>query len=120
MNSSDPAIVGVIIVLILLSAFFSSAETALTTVNKIKIMTLAEEGNRRASTLLKVIENPGKMLGAILIGNNIVNLFASSLTTTLALHIFNSIGVSICTGILTLVILIFGEISPKTLAALSI
>ena len=117
MNSSDPAIVGVIIVFILLSAFFSSAETALTTVNKIKIMTLAEEGNRRASTLLKVIENPGKMLGAILIGNNIVNLFASSLTTTLALHIFNSIGVSICTGILTLVILIFGEISPKTLAA---
>ena len=117
MNSSDPAIVGVIIVLILLSAFFSSAETALTTVNKIKIMTLAEEGNRRASTLLKVIENPGKMLGAILIGNNIVNLFASSLTTTLALHIFNSIGVSVCTGILTLVILIFGEISPKTLAS---
>ena len=108
MNSSDPAILGVIILLILLSAFFSSAETALTTVNKIKIMTLADDGNRRAKTLLKVIENPGKMLGAILIGNNIVNLFASSLTTTLALRIFNSIGVSICTGLLTLVILIFG------------
>lgn len=119
MNSSDPAIFGVIILLILLSAFFSSAETALTTVNKIKIMTLADDGNRRAKTLLKVIENPGKMLGAILIGNNIVNLFASSLTTTLALRIFNSIGVSICTGLLTLVILIFGEISPKTLASAS-
>ena len=119
MNSSDPAILGVIILLILLSAFFSSAETALTTVNKIKIMTLADDGNRRAKTLLKVIENPGKMLGAILIGNNIVNLFASSLTTTLALRIFNSIGVSICTGLLTLVILIFGEISPKTLASAS-
>lgn len=117
LNSSDPAILCLILVLILLSCFFSSAETALTTVNKIKIMTLAEEGNRRACTLLKVIENPGKMLGAILIGNNIVNLFASSLTTTLALHYFNSIGVSICTGILTLIILIFGEISPKTLAS---
>ena len=69
MNSSDPAILGVIIVLILLSAFFSSAETALTTVNKIKIMTLAEEGNKRASTLLKVIDNPGKMLGAFSMGS---------------------------------------------------
>ena len=119
MNSSDPAILGVIILLILLSAFFSSAETALTTVNKIKIMTLADDGNRRAKTLLKVIENPGKMLGAILIGNNIVNLSASSVATTFALRIFNSIGVSVCTGLLTLVILIFGEISPKTLASAS-
>lgn len=117
MNSSDPVILGIIVVLLLLSAFFSSAETSITTVNKIRIMTLAEEGNRRAQKLLKVTANPGKMLGAILIGNNIVNLSASSLMTTVAMHMFGSVGISVCTGLLTLAILIFGEISPKTLAS---
>ena len=117
MSSGDAGQIGVIIILIMLSAFFSSAETALTTVNRIKILSMADEGNRRARTLLLVIDDPGRMLGAILIGNNIVNLFASSLTTKLAMSIFGNIGISICTGILTLVILIFGEISPKTLAA---
>lgn len=117
MNSGDAGLLGVIIVLVLLSSFFSSAETALTTVNKIKLQTLADEGNRRARKLLRITENPGKMLSAILIGNNIVNLVAASLTTTLAGRLFGNVGISICTGLLTLVILIFGEISPKTLAS---
>lgn len=116
MTSSEAVQLGIIVVLIMLSAFFSSAETALTTVNKIKMKSLADSGSKRAATLLTVTENPGKMLSAILIGNNIVNITASSLTTTLTMSLFGSVGVSIGTGVLTLVILIFGEISPKTLA----
>lgn len=117
MNSNEAVQLGIIIFLLILSAFFSSAETALTTINKIKILSLAEEGNRKAKRVLEITEDPGKMLGAILIGNNIVNIFASSLTTTLALELFGNVGVSICTGVLTLLVLIFGEISPKTLAS---
>ena len=74
-----------LIILVLLSAFFSSAETSLTTVNRVRLKTLAEEGNRRAKTALEVLDKYGKMLSAILIGNNIVNLSASALATTLAI-----------------------------------
>ena len=109
----------ILIVLLFLSAFFSSAETALTTVNKIKLKTMVDEGNKRAALALKVSERPKKMLSAILIGNNIVNLSASSLATTLAIDIFGSVGAGIATGILTLLILIFGEITPKSLATLN-
>lgn len=107
-----------IIILVILSAFFSSAETALTTVNHIRIKNLAEEGDERASKVLKVIEDSGKMLSAILIGNNIVNLSASALTTAFALKLWGNVGISVATGVLTLVVLIFGEISPKTMATI--
>lgn len=103
-----------LLILVGLSAFFSSAETALSTVNKVKLKALAQEGNRRAKTALEVLDKYGKMLSAILIGNNIVNLSASSLATTLAIRI--SLPVGIATGILTVVILIFGEITPKNMA----
>lgn len=105
-------------ILLVLSAFFSSAETALTTVNKVKIRSMAEEGNSRAALVLKVTEESNKMLSAILIGNNLVNLSASSLATTLAIRLLGSAGAGIATGILTFLILIFGEISPKTMATL--
>lgn len=107
-----------ILFLILLSAFFSSAETALTTVNKHRLRALAEEGNRNAQRVLKLIENPAKMLSAILIGNNIVNISASALATTLTTNVFGSKFVGVSTGILTLVVLLFGEITPKSLATL--
>lgn len=107
-----------IIILVILSAFFSSAETALTTVNHIRIKNLAEEGDKRASKVLKVIEDSGKMLSAILIGNNIVNLSASALTTAFALKLWGNVGISVATGVLTLDVLIFGEISPKTMATI--
>ena len=109
----------VLVLLLALSAFFSSAETALTTVNKIKLKTMADDGDKRAVRVLNVVERPKKMLSAILIGNNIVNLSASSLATTLAIDIFGSVGAGIATGILTLLILIFGEITPKSLATLN-
>ena len=108
----------VLLLLLMLSAFFSSAETALTTVSSVRIKTLAEEGNKKAKTVEKVISDPQKMLSAILIGNNIVNLSASSLATTLAVHLLGSYGAGIATGILTFLILIFGEITPKTMANL--
>lgn len=107
-----------VIVLLCLSAFFSSAETALTTVNKMRVRTLAEAGSRQAVTLTKVIENPSKMLSTILVGNNIVNLSASSLMTTLTMQMFGSKAVGLATGVLTLLILVFGEITPKTLSTL--
>lgn len=101
-------------ILIALSAFFSSAETAMTTVNKIKVRTLADNGDKRARTLQKVHEQWPKMLSAILIGNNIVNIAASALATTIAMRI--NINVGVMTMILTLVVLIFGEITPKNAA----
>lgn len=125
----DPSILAqlaALVILLLLSAYFSSAETALTTANIHKIRALADQGDRRARRLLKLRDNTAKMLSAILIGNNIVNLSASSLTTTLAMELAarNHLGVStgtfigIATGILTLLVLVFGEITPKTMATI--
>lgn len=108
----------VLIILIILSAFFSSAETALTTVNKYALRSLADAGNKRAARVLKVTENSGKLISTILIGNNIVNISASALATTFVTNVFGSKAVGIATGILTLVVLLFGEITPKTLAQL--
>lgn len=106
----------VLIVLLLLSAFFSSAETSLITVNQIRMRSLADEGNKKAARVLKITSNSSKMLSAILIGNNIVNIFASSLATTITLQLWGNKFVSLATGILTLLVLIFGEITPKTIA----
>ena len=105
-----------IILLILLSAFFSSAETALTTVNKFTLRSMADSGNKRAARVLKLISNSDKLISTILIGNNIVTISASALATTLTTNLFGSKAVGIATGILTLLILLFGEITPKTLA----
>lgn len=117
MDSAVPLQLVILILLILLSAFFSSAETALTTVNKLRVQTLIEQENKTAKTLSKVIEDSGKLLSTILIGNNIVNMSASSLTTVMVTNLFGSTAVGIGTGVITLLILIFGEITPKTLAA---
>ncbi|MCR5452651.1 MAG: hemolysin family protein [Lachnospiraceae bacterium] len=106
----------VLIILLALSGFFSSAETALTTVNRIRLRTMAEGGDKRAELALTVTEDMHKMLSAILIGNNIVNLSASSLATMLAVRLLGSYGAGVATGILTLLILIFGEITPKNMA----
>ena len=103
-------------VLVLLSAFFSSAETAFSTVNRVRLRTLAEEDHKGAIRVLAILDQYGKMLSAILIGNNIVNLSASSVATTFAISYWGSKAVGIATGILTFVILMFGEIIPKTWA----
>lgn len=118
MDSGDIFQLIILVILILLSAFFSSAETALTTSNRIRMRTLAEDGDKRAERVLRITDDSGKMLSAILIGNNIVNLSASSIATSLAIKLWGSVGAGIATGVLTLLILIFGEISPKTLATI--
>lgn len=117
MDSGDATQLIILFILLMLSAFFSSAETALTTVNKIRIRSLAEEGNKRAKTVLKITDDSGKMLSAILIGNNIVNLSAASLTTSLAYRLGGSM-VAVCNAALTVAILLFGEITPKTMATI--
>lgn len=108
----------VILILLALSAFFSSSETALTTVNKIRIRNLAESGDKQAGYVMKLGENQARMLSAILIGNNVVNLSASSMVTVLVTDVFGSRFAGVATGVLTLLILIFGEITPKTIATL--
>ena len=108
-----------IIVLIVFSAFFSLSETALLSVNRIHIRHLSETGNRHAKVLIKLLENPELFLTAILIGNNVVNISASVLATDIALGFYGETGLAVATGIMTLFILVFGEIFPKTLASRS-
>lgn len=117
MGSDDASQLIVLFVLIFLSAFFSSAETALTTTNLIRMRGLAEQGNTKAKRLLKIHEDSPKMLSAILIGNNIVNLTASAIATALSIR-FGGYAAGLATALLTIVILIFGEITPKTLATI--
>lgn len=107
----------ILIILVLLSGFFSSAETALSTVNRVKLRTLEEEGDRRAARVNKILKNYSKMLSTILIGNNVVNLSASALATTLAMRVHLAVGIA--TGLLTIVVLLTGEIVPKTWAMYS-
>lgn len=105
-----------IIILLAMSAFFSSSETALTTVSTIRLKSLADNDNKNAKLVLKLKENPDKMLSAILIGNNIVNIAASSITTIFVQTMWGSWAISIGSGALTLLVLVFGEITPKTAA----
>ena len=107
-----------LVLLLVGSAFFSSAETALTTVNRIQIQLLAEEDNKKAKRVEMILDQSSKMLSAILIGNNIVNISASALATTLTISVFGNAYVGLATGILTLLVLVLGEITPKSLASI--
>ncbi len=102
--------------LVAFSAFFSASETSFTSVNMIRIRNMAEEGDQKAVTAVKLVENYDRMLSTILIGNNLVNIALSSLTTVIATKLFGDAGVALATGVTTLVILTFGEILPKSWA----
>lgn len=119
METSDVAQLIIIIVLIFLSGFFSSAETAFSTLNRVRMRNLEEEGSKKASRVNKILESYSKMLSAILIGNNIVNLTASSLTTAFVIGVCGNAYIGFGTGILTIVVLLGGEIIPKTWANLN-
>ncbi|MDO8726241.1 MAG: hemolysin family protein [Candidatus Methanoperedens sp.] len=106
-----------ILVLIVFSAFFSLSEAALLSVGKIRIRHIAELGNNNAKNVVRLLENPERFLAAILIGNNFVNISASVLATDAALKSFGNSGIAIATGVMTLFILVFGEVLPKTLAS---
>ncbi len=104
--------------LIVLSAFFSSSETGLMSLNRHRLKYLSEKGSRGAKLAKRLLERPDRLLGLILLGNNFINILASAISTVLALRYFGEAGIAIATGLLTFTILIFAEVAPKTLAAL--
>ncbi|KEI02351.1 HlyC/CorC family transporter [Clostridium botulinum] len=118
-NLYSTRIIAVVILLILigLSALFSASETALTSLSKIRIRQMKEEGIKRAEIVDKLVDNTNKMLSAILVGNNVVNIGASALATSIAINQFGEKGVTISTVVMTIVVLIFAEITPKSLAS---
>jgi Mg2+/Co2+ transporter CorB len=105
-------------ILVLLSAFFSGSETALMTLNRYRVKSLADKGHKGAKLSLKLLSRPDRLLGLILLGNNIVNIFAATLATVIALRLYGEIGIAIAPLVLAFVILVFAEVTPKTLAAL--
>tara|TARA_B100000029_G_C17597890_1_gene964799 strand:- start:1915 stop:3162 length:1248 start_codon:yes stop_codon:yes gene_type:complete len=108
----------ILIVLLFLSAFFSGSETSLMSVNRYKLKHKNQEGDRSAKRVLYLVNNPDKTLGLILLLNNFVNILASAISTIIAIRIFGDAGIAISAGILTFVILVFSEVTPKTFAAL--
>lgn len=104
-------------VLIFLSSFFSCAETALMAINRYRLRHLAKQGNCAALRVSALLERPERLLGVVLIGNNLSNILASAIATVMALHLFGEIGVAFATAVLSLLILVFAEVAPKTLGA---
>ena len=107
----------VLVILLILSAFFSGIETALMSINQIKIKSLVKQGKRGAGVLHRIKQKPHKLIITILIGNNLVNIGAASLATVMFTGVFGSSGVGIATGVMTFLVLVFGEITPKTFAS---
>ena len=105
-------------VLIMISAYFSGSETAMMTLNRYRLRHLATNGHKGAKRATKMLERPDRLIGLILIGNNLVNILASSIATVIGIRIWGDVGIAISTGVLTLVVLIFAEVTPKTVAAL--
>ena len=108
----------VLVILIVLSAFFSSSETGLMSLNRYKLRHLAQTKHKAARRVEKLLARPDRLLGLILIGNNLVNILASAIATIVCIRLFGDLGVAIATFGLTLVVLVFGEVTPKTLAAM--
>lgn len=105
-------------ILILISAYFSSSETGMMALNRYRLRHLASQGHKGAKRVESLLERPDRLIGLILIGNNLVNILASAIATIIGMRLYGDYGVAIATGVLTLVILVFAEITPKTLAAL--
>ncbi|MFI8742886.1 HlyC/CorC family transporter [Stutzerimonas zhaodongensis] len=111
-------LLGMLVFLLLCSAFFSSSETGMLSLNRYRLRHQAKEGHRGAKRASALLERPDRLLGTILVGNNFVNILASAIATVLAIKLWGEAGIAIATVGLTIVLLIFGEITPKTLAAL--
>ena len=111
-------LLGLLAFLIICSAFFSSSETGIISLNRYRLRHKAREGHRGAKRASALLSRPDRLLGTILIGNNFVNILASAIATVLAMQIWGEAGIAIATVALTIILLIFGEITPKTLAAL--
>jgi CBS domain containing-hemolysin-like protein len=117
LSVSQVVLIFSLLLLLSLSAFFSATETAFFSANKIKIRHLAEEGNKKAAAARRLLEQPNRLISTVLVGNNIVNIAATALATMLAIGLFGKSGAGIATGVMTVLVLVFGEITPKTLAS---
>ena len=106
-----------LVILVLLSGFFSSSETGLMAINKYRLRHLANKGHRGAKLAQRLLRKPDRLIGLILLGNNLVNILAASIATVIGIKLFGTSGVWIASLILTVVILIFAEVAPKTVAA---
>ena len=105
-----------LVLLVILSAYFSATETAFSGVNKIRLKNMAADGNKKAARALRLTENFDELLSTVLIGNNIVNIAASSIATVLFTSLFGDAGVTVATLVMTVLLLIFSEITPKSIA----
>lgn len=117
-NVSTGTLIIILIVMVLISAYFSASETGMMTLNRYRLRHLASKGNRQARRVEKLLQRPDRLISLVLIGNNLVNILASSLATVIGIRLYGNLGVAIATGILTFVILVFAEVLPKTVAAL--
>ncbi|MDA9557843.1 CNNM domain-containing protein [Vibrio sp.] len=117
-NISTGILFALLAVLICISAYFSSSETGLMSLNRYRLKHLANNGHRGAKRVEKLLTRPDRLIGLILIGNNLVNILASAIATILGIRLYGDAGVAIATGALTFVVLVFAEVTPKTLAAL--
>jgi len=115
---STSALLIILAVLIIISAYFSGSETAMMTLNRYRLKHLASSGHKGAQRAIKMLERPDRLIGLILIGNNLVNILASAIATIVGIRLFGDVGVAVATGVLTLVVLVFAEVTPKTVAAL--
>ncbi|MCG9711365.1 CNNM domain-containing protein [Shewanella insulae] len=115
---STSVLVIILFVLIIISAYFSGSETAMMSLNRYRLRHLANNGHKGAKRAIRLLERPDRLIGLILIGNNLVNILASAIATILGIRLFGDVGVAIATGVLTLVVLVFAEVTPKTVAAL--
>ena len=117
-ESHTGPLLGLLAFLIICSAFFSSSETGMLSLNRYRLRHMMREGHKGAHRASRLLERPDRLLGTILVGNNVVNILAASIATVIAVDIWGEAGIAISTVALTIVVLIFGEITPKTLAAL--
>lgn len=115
---STSTLIIILVIMILVSAWFAGSETGMMTLNRYKLRHNARNGDRAAKRVEKLLSKPDRLISLVLIGNNLVNILASSLATIVGIRLYGNTGVAIATGILTFVVLVFAEVLPKTIAAL--
>ncbi|MBS0850857.1 HlyC/CorC family transporter [Enterobacter sp. JGM127] len=115
---STTALIVTLIIMVVISAYFSGSETGMMTLNRYRLRHRAKQGNRAARRVEKLLRKPDRLISLVLIGNNLVNILASALGTIVGMRLYGNAGVAIATGVLTFVVLVFAEVLPKTVAAL--
>ena len=116
---STGTLIIILVIMIVVSAYFSASETGMMTLNRYRLRHLSKQGNRSARRVEKLLQKPDRLIGLVLIGNNLVNILASALATIVGMRLYGDLGVAIATGILTFAVLLFAEVLPKTFATLS-